>query len=431
VGDQAYISWIKTFESSSDSYIRISLFSNNNGWSVPVTSASNLSLNQTLFSARIPQNVPIIGGEYLFVVEVCNSSGVCSQYDSSHFTIVAAATSTIPAVTSSSVYTLNVNYDKFDSEEAQNHYVSVYSDSGTKSAAITVFKFNDSATMTADQIKTKLASLGYRPATLDETYALGQAGKWSIVGLGTLLGSYNVYPYTMVGVANNLYSSAGPFDTQTFSFAGVSLGASVSNPNVTIGTCSTGQSWNGSACAWTVAVDNSQHSTLDAANGDLVGQNIVPPAQTQTVLAQNTVATSTVAVISVPPASTATSDTYTLNIDYSHFASEESQYHYTSVYSSTGTKSTAITVFKFTDSSTMTADQVKTKLASLGYRPATLDETYALGQAGKWNVIGLGTSMGSFNVYPLTLNGASTGLYNIGATAAYSTQLYKFAAVKL
>jgi len=79
----------------------------------------------------------------------------------------------------------------------------------------------------------------------------------------------------------------------------------------------------------------------------------------------------------------------------------------------------------------MTADQVKTKLAALGYRPATLDEMYALGQAGKWNIIGLGTSMGSYNMYPVTVNAAQNGLFSVSSTALYSTQTYRFAAVKL
>ncbi len=151
---------------------------------------------------------------------------------------------------------------------------------------------------------------------------------------------------------------------------------------------------------------------------------IFTPVVTPVVIATST-------VVPLAPTPTYTSDTFTLNVDYSHFASEEAQYRYTSVYSTTGTKSVAITVFKFNDSATMTADQVKTKLATLGYRPATLNEMYALGQAGKWNVIGLGTSMGSYNMYPITQNGAGNGLYSISTTASYSTQTYRFAAVKL
>ncbi|MCX6718963.1 MAG: hypothetical protein NTZ38_01125, partial [Candidatus Taylorbacteria bacterium] len=51
--------------------------------------------------------------------------------------------------------------------------------------------------------------------------------------------------------------------------------------------------------------------------------------------------------------------------------------------------------------------------------------------AGKWNIIGLGTSMGSYNMYPYTRNGAGNGLYSISTTASYSTQTYRFAAVKI
>ncbi len=151
-----------------------------------------------------------------------------------------------------------------------------------------------------------------------------------------------------------------------------------------------------------------------------------PQAVTPAVIPVTIITSSALATPTAP-----ISETFTLNVDYSHFAFEESQNHYASVYSSVGTKSTAITVFKFTDSSTMTADQVKTKLAALGYRPATLDEMYALGQAGKWNIIGLGTSMGSYNMYPVTVNAAQNGLFSVSSTALYSTQTYRFAAVKL
>ncbi|MCX6719122.1 MAG: hypothetical protein NTZ38_01975, partial [Candidatus Taylorbacteria bacterium] len=153
-------------------------------------------------------------------------------------------------------------------------------------------------------------------------------------------------------------------------------------------------------------LNSTQVTALNTASGIFVAGNVNPP---------------------IIPTGVVSTEVYNLNVDYSHFVSEEAQYHYTSVYSSTGTKSVAITVFKFNDKATMTADQVKTKLASLGYRPATLDETYALAQAGKWNIIGLGTSMGSYNMYPYTRNGAGNGLYSISTTASYSTQTYRFA----
>ncbi|MEI6304880.1 MAG: hypothetical protein WCP09_02560 [Candidatus Taylorbacteria bacterium] len=131
----------------------------------------------------------------------CLDSDYVSNFPewSSHFTSVLTpkAAPLPPLATSSVSYNVSVNYSSFAAEAQQNHYTSIYTGSGTKIVSVTVFKFNDSPTMTADQVISNLNSLGYRPAVISELAALRTG--LGIVALGTNLGGSYGYPVTGTG----------------------------------------------------------------------------------------------------------------------------------------------------------------------------------------------------------------------------------------
>ena len=133
----------------------------------------------------------------------------------------------VSAATSSTAYSVSVAYGHFASEAAANGYTSVYTGSGTPTVSITVWHFYSGQSMTASQVIAQLNALGYRPATLDELYAVkSQAGN-NVVGLGTNLGGSYGYPVTGVnsnGNGNSLTGFshvAGPFSTAQYKFAAV------------------------------------------------------------------------------------------------------------------------------------------------------------------------------------------------------------------
>ena len=148
-----------------------------------------------------------------------------SKYFPNITTSSGGTTQVQAGTTSSTPYFVSVNYSNFTMEATANHYVSVYTSTGIKSMTVTIFKFSDSPTMTADQAIAKITSLGYRPAVLAEVASLKnlQAG---VVGLGTNLGGTNGYPITgavgaPVSSATGLGMSAGPFNTNSVQFAAV------------------------------------------------------------------------------------------------------------------------------------------------------------------------------------------------------------------
>lgn len=132
-------------------------------------------------------------------------------------------------IVTSKTYNVSVNYDKFTTEAAANGYVDVYDSTGTKTVSITVFNFPINQSISASSAIAQLSGLGYRPATLDEIYALNMSrlafiNADGIVGLGTLL-TGGLYPYTASNTpgasANGLKESTGPFDTGIYMFAAV------------------------------------------------------------------------------------------------------------------------------------------------------------------------------------------------------------------
>ncbi len=149
-----------------------------------------------------------------------------SKYFPNITTTSGGTTQVQTGATSSTPYFVSVNYSSFTMESTANHYVSVYTSSGTKSMTVTVFKFNDSPTMTADQAIAKITSLGYRPAILAEVASLKNL-QTGVVGLGTNLGGTNGYPITGAGSGGSVNSStglgmsAGPFNTNSVLFAAV------------------------------------------------------------------------------------------------------------------------------------------------------------------------------------------------------------------
>jgi hypothetical protein len=151
---------------------------------------------------------------------------VPTSYNSQPPTLGSAPTApTITSATSSKAYTVSVDYSHFnDVAQAANGYTSVYTATGTKSVSITVFKFPNGSSLTANQAIAQLNTLGYRPATLSELYALKTAQPSvgsSVVGLGTNTGSSYGYPTSSGVLAEGMGRSAGPFSTTLYSFAAV------------------------------------------------------------------------------------------------------------------------------------------------------------------------------------------------------------------
>ena len=134
-----------------------------------------------------------------------------------------------------------------------------------------------------------------------------------------------------------------------------------------------------------------------------------------------------------PPGTTASatsSKAYTVSVNYDKFTAEAKTGGYTSVYTTTGTKSVSITVFKFANGSSLTPSQAIAQLAALGYRPATLSELYALKIAQPSvgsSVVGLGTNLGSSYGYPTSSGSGASGLGH--SAGPFSTAAYSFAAV--
>ena len=148
---------------------------------------------------------------------------VPTSYNTQPPTLGSAPTAPTPA-TSSTAYTVSVNYDKFTSEAAQYHYTSVYNSTGIKSVNMAVIKLAAGSSLSAIQVISQLSTLGYRPATLSELYSLKIAQPSvgsSVVGLGTNLGSSYGYPTSSGSGASGLGHSAGPFSTTLSSFAAV------------------------------------------------------------------------------------------------------------------------------------------------------------------------------------------------------------------
>src|ERR1035437_3400733 len=133
------------------------------------------------------------------------------------------------------------------------------------------------------------------------------------------------------------------------------------------------------------------------------------------------------------PTITSTSTTpYVVSVDYNHFTTEAAQYHYTSVYNSTGIKSVNMAVIKLAAGSSLSATQVISQLSALGYRPATLSELASLktskSSSVNSSVVALGTNLGGTYGYP---TGSGSGASGLGHSAGpFSTTLYSFAAVK-
>jgi hypothetical protein len=156
-----------------------------------------------------------------------NLVGSSTTATSGGTTTTTASTTTTTSTTSYNSYNVNVDYSHFTAEAKKYGYVSVYTGTGTKPVTIVVFKFSDSATMTASAVIAKLATLGYRPATLDEVYTLRTRNNIAsltgdnVVGLGTNLGSNYGYPTTLSTSATGLSRNAGPFATAAYSFAAV------------------------------------------------------------------------------------------------------------------------------------------------------------------------------------------------------------------
>ena len=82
-------------------------------------------------------------------------------------------------------------YDRVDTQQPVTPYGTPTS--GTKSMSVSVIQFNDlSAGLTTAQTATRLLSLGYRPATLDEALAIQSGNTTDDVDAVTVLG----YKYT-------------------------------------------------------------------------------------------------------------------------------------------------------------------------------------------------------------------------------------------
>ena len=141
--------------------------------------------------------------------------------------------------------------------------------------------------------------------------------------------------------------------------------------------------------------------------------------------------TGTGTTVTTPVTSATSSKAYTVSVDYSHFTAEAAANGYTSVYTTTGTKSVSITVFKFPNGSSLSATQAISQLAALGYRPATLSELYALKTAQPSvgsSIVGLGTNLSSSYGYPTS---SGSGTSSLGRSVSpFSTTLYSFAAVQ-
>ena len=87
-----------------------------------------------------------------------------------------------------------------------------------------VIKLAAGSSLSATQVISQLSTLGYRPATLSELYALKTAQPSvgsSVVGLGTNLGGTYGYPTGQGTGTVGLGHNAGPFATATWSFVAV------------------------------------------------------------------------------------------------------------------------------------------------------------------------------------------------------------------
>ncbi|MDR3558573.1 MAG: hypothetical protein P4L61_03510 [Candidatus Pacebacteria bacterium] len=353
---------------------------------------------QSGFVSNVPSNVTIPG---LFA---SNSTGIISYYEAStdpyanYPTVDNSNTpnwgpnygvgKTDPATTTTTTsYTVSVNYDHFTSEAAQYGYASVYTTTGTKSVQVSLVQLPAGSSLTASQAIAQLSALGYRPATLSEIYSLKAADPSAVngntVALGTNLGSSYGYPTGVGYGASGLGHNTGPFGTNVWIFAAVAT-----NPGTA---------------------------------GTVTG-----------VFTPIVSATSTVVTSAGTPPSVSSIVAYTVPVNYDHFTSEAAQYGYTSVYTNTGTKTVSITIVKFTGSSSATASQAIAQLSALGYRPATLSEIYSLKAADpsavNANVVALGTNLGRTYGYP---TGYGTGSAGLGLNPGpFSESQWSFAAVQ-
>src|ERR1035437_10838232 len=135
----------------------------------------------------------------------------------------------------------------------------------------------------------------------------------------------------------------------------------------------------------------------------------------------------------ITPINTASTSisSYSVSVNYDKFTAEAAQYGYTSVFSSTGTKTVSIAVIKFPNGSSLTGAQAISQLSAMGYRPATISELAGLKAAqssvANTNMVALGTNLGGTNGYS---TGQGSGTSGMGHSAGpFNTSLFKFAAV--
>ena len=188
-----------------------------------------------------PLATPIVTPGYTsYVFDLCLDSGYVSNLpaglDAARILALNATSTyavrvpladaaTAGLATSTTSYSVSVNYDKFTAEASQYGYTSVYTTTGTKTVSISVIKLAAGSSLTAAQAISQLSAMGYRPATLSELYSLKQSQSGSVnsttVALGTNLGGAYGYPTGSGTGASGLGRSSGPFSTTSWKFVGV------------------------------------------------------------------------------------------------------------------------------------------------------------------------------------------------------------------